>query len=110
MLQNNVLSQVILLILIDIYIYTSIHRTTNKFKPSLRNAVRIAMGGMTLLAISAVVWYNMYEPYYKALSIRQWIIVTVMVIYGSKLLTILIIFLDDIQINTRRFVAYLRKR
>lgn len=110
MLQNNVLLQVILLILIDIYIYTSIHRTTCKFTPPLRNTVRIAIWGTTVLAISAVVWYNMYEPYYKALSIRQWVIITVTVIYGSKLLTILIIFIDDIQINTRRLIAYLKKR
>ena len=110
MLRDNVLLQVILLILIDIYIYTSIHRTTRRFSPWLRNTVRIAMWGMTVLAISAVVWYSMYEPYYRALSIRQWIIITVMVIYGSKLLTVLIIFIDDMQINTRRLIAYLKTK
>lgn len=65
---------------------------------------------MTLIAIGAVVWYNFTDPYYKAISIRQWIIITVMIIYGSKLLTILVIFIDDIQINTRRLIRYMKKR
>lgn len=102
--------QIVLLILIDIYIYTSVWRTTRHFNPLLRKGVRVGIWTMTALAITAVVWYGFTEPYYKALSIRQWIIITVMIIYGSKLLTIFVIFIDDIQINTRRFIRFLMKR
>src|SRR5690606_19706088 len=56
------------------------------------------------------IWYKVSDPYYHALSIRQWVIIGVMIIYASKLLTILIIFIDDIQINTRRLIRYLRTR
>jgi hypothetical protein len=65
---------------------------------------------MTALAILAVIWYKFSDPFYRALSIRQWMIITVMIIYASKLLTILVIFIDDVQINLRRLVCYLRKR
>lgn len=99
-----------LLLLIDVYIYTSVHRTTRKFQPFFRNAVRIGIWATTALAITAIVWYDFTDPYYRALSIRQWIIIGVMVIYGSKLLTILVIFIDDIQINTRRLIRYVKKR
>ncbi len=109
MLQENLLLQLVLLLLIDVYIYTSVHRTTRKFQPFLRNAVRVGIWATTALAVAAVVWYNFTDPYYRALSIRQWIIIVVMVIYGSKLLTILVIFIDDIQINTRRFIRYVKK-
>lgn len=110
MLKENLLLQLVLLLLIDTYIYTSIYRTTRKFRPFFRNAVRIGIWATTLLAISAVVWYDYTDPYYKALSIREWIIIVVMVIYGSKLLTILVIFIDDIQINIRRLIRHVKKR
>jgi uncharacterized protein len=102
--------QILVLILIDIYIYTSVYRTTRNFRPVLRNLVRGGIWLLTLLAISAVIFYNFTEPYYRAISIRQWLIVTVFIIYGSKLLTILIIFIDDIQINTRRLIRFLKTR
>ena len=110
MLQENLLLQLILLLMIDVYIYTSVHRTTRKFQPFWRNAVRIGIWATTALAVAVVIWYHLTEPYYHALSIRQWIIIGLMVIYGSKLLTIVVIFIDDVQINTRRFIRYMRKR
>jgi len=110
MLENRLLLQILLLLLIDIYIYTSVYRTTRSFTPVFRNLVRWGIWALTALAISAVVWYNVTDPYYKAMSIRQWIITTVVVIYASKLLTILVIFVDDIQINTRRFIRFLQTR
>lgn len=110
MLQESISLQIVLLVLIDIYIYTSIHRTTRNFRPLFRNLIRGGIVALTLIAIAAVVWYNFTDPYYKAISIRQWIIITVMIIYGSKLLTILVIFIDDIQINTRRLIRYTKKK
>ncbi len=108
--QENLAFQLILLLLVDIYIYTSVYRTTRNFRPFFRNAVRIGIWVMSAVAIAAVIWYKVSDPYYKALSIRQWVIITVMIIYASKLLTILIIFVDDIQINTRRLIRYLRMK
>lgn len=110
MLENKLLLQIVLLILIDIYIYTSVHRTTRSFTPFLRNFVRVGIWGITALAIAAVVWYSATDPYYKAMSIHQWIIISVVIIYCSKLLTIFIIFIDDIQINIRRFIRFLKVR
>lgn len=107
---HNVLVQILLLLLIDIYTYTSVYRTTRNFRPLFRKLVRWGIWALTLLAISAVIFYHVSEPYYRALSIRQWLIIIVFIIYGSKLLTLLIIFIDDIQINTRRLVRYLRTR
>lgn len=110
MLQENLLLQIVLLILVDIYIYTSIHRTTQHFRPLFRNWIRGGIAALTLLAIAAVVWYNFTEPYYKTIAIRQWIIIVVLIIYGSKLLTVLVIFIDDVQINIRRLVRHMKTR
>ena len=110
MLQENLALQVLLLILIDIYIYTSIYRTTRNFRPLFRNLIRGGIVALTLLALYGVIWYNFTDPYYKAMSIRQWIITVVFIIYGSKLLTILVIFVDDVQINVRRFIRFLKTR
>jgi uncharacterized protein len=108
MLENSLWLQILLLILIDIYIYTSVYRTTRSFRPFFKNAVRIGIWTLSLLAVSAVVWYNATDPYYKAMSIRQWVITVVVIVYTSKLLTIFIIFIDDIQINIRRLIRFLR--
>jgi predicted MPP superfamily phosphohydrolase len=104
------LLQILLLLLIDIYIYTSVFRTTRHFTPFLRKFVRIGIWAISALAVSAVVWYSLEEPYYRAFSIRQWIIITVVIVYASKLLTLFFIFLDDIQINARRFIRFLKVR
>lgn len=108
MLQKSLFLQIILLLLIDIYTYTSIYRTTKSFTPIFRLAVRGGIWLLTVFAVAAVVWYNMADPYYHAMSIRQWVVTIVVIIYSSKLLTILIIFIDDVQINIRRLVRYLR--
>lgn len=109
MLETSLLLQVALLLLIDTYIYTSVHRTTRNFSPLLKKIVRVGIWGLSALAIAAVVWYAVTDPYYKALSIRQWIIIFVVMIYFSKLLTLFFIFIDDIQINTRRLIRFLKK-
>ena len=110
MFQSNLLLQIVLFFLIDIYIYTSIHRTTRNFRPFLKYFIRGGIWALTAMAITAVVWYSVGEPYYRELSFRQWMIITVFIIYGSKLLTILIIIIDDIQINTRRLIRYFKKK
>ncbi len=110
MLQSTLLLQIILLFLIDIYIYTSIHRTTRNFTPVFRLAVRTGIWLLTATAIAVVIWYNVTDPYYHAMSIRQWVITTVVIIYTSKLLTLVVIFIDDIQINIRRLIRYFRTK
>ncbi len=110
MSQSQLLLQIVLLILIDIYIYTSVFRTTRRFNPFLKNFVRIGIWVISAAAITAVIWYAVSEPYYRSMSIRQWIITSVIIIYVSKIFTIFFIFLDDIQINTRRFIRLLKKR
>lgn len=110
MLENKLLLQTVLLVLIDIYIYTSIYRTTLKFRPFVRNFIRIGMWAISAAAITALVWYTMSDPYYKAMSIRQWVITIVVIVYASKLFSILFILIDDIQINIRRLVHFVKKR
>lgn len=108
--QESLLLQLALLIIVDVYIYTSIYRTTRNFRPFYRNAVRAGIWMLSALAILAVAWYRFSDPYYKALSFRQWVIITVMIIYGSKLLTLLVILIDDIQINIRRLVRAVSRK
>jgi predicted MPP superfamily phosphohydrolase len=105
-----VLLQIIALLLIDIYIYTSVFRTTRNFSPFLRKFVRIGIWAISALAIAVVIWYGVDKPYYRTFSIRQWVITTVIIIYASKLLTLFFIFLDDIQINIRRLIRFLKVR
>ena len=106
----SILLQIFLLLLIDIYIYTSVYRTTRHFSPVLRLTVRIGIWLLTAFAVTFVVWYDVSDPYYHAMSIRQWVITSVVLVYSSKLLTIFVIFIDDIQINIRRLVRYLKVR
>lgn len=110
MLQESLPLQIFLLLIIDAYIYTSIYRTTRSFNQILKKTVRVGLWLMTALALSVVIWYNLGEPYYKDMSARQWVITIVVVVYSSKLLTILVIFIDDIQINIRRLIRRLSVR
>ncbi len=107
---ESLLLQLVLLILVDIYIYTSVYRTTRNFRPFFRRAIRRGIWALSAAAIAAVVWYHFSVPYYKSISIRQWILIIVVMIYASKLLTIAVIFIDDIQINFRRIARYIRNR
>lgn len=108
MLENKLLLQLLLLLVIDLYIYTSIYRTTRRFNPFYRKLSRVGNWVLTGLAVIAVLWYNLTEPYYRVMSIRQWIITIVVIIYASKLFTVLVLLIDDIQINLRRLVRKLK--
>ncbi len=108
--QESLLLQLVLLVVIDFYTYTSIYRTTRNFRPFVRRLVRVGIWVLSALAVATVVWYKFSEPYYQAPSLRQWAIIIVAMVYASKLLTIFVILVDDIQINYRRLVRYLRNR
>lgn len=108
--ENKLLLQVILLLLIDTYIYTSIRRTTLHFKPFIGKMIRRGTWGLSALAMSVLAWYSFADPYYHAMSFRQWVVVVVVIIYASKLFSIVFILIDDIQIYTRRLIRYIRQR
>lgn len=110
MLENKLLLQIVLLLLIDVYIYTSIRRTTLFFKPAIGKLIRRGTWMLSGLAIAALVWYSIADPYYHAMSFRQWVVVIVIIIYASKLFSIIFILIDDIQIYTRRLIRYVRRR
>lgn len=110
MLENRLLFQIVLLLLIDIYIYTSIYRTTVFFKPFIRNVVRMGMWVLSAIAIGALIWYSYETPYYHPMSFRQWVVIIVVIVYASKLFSIVFIFIDDVQINTRRLIRFIKKK
>lgn len=102
--------QLALLLVIDVYIYTSVIRTTRKFGPAFKKMVRAGIWMLSAVAIGAVVWYRFSEPQYRTLSFLQWVIIIVCMVYASKLFTLAVILIEDIQINIRRLVRFLRSR
>src|SRR5690606_5527341 len=72
--------------------------------------IRRGTWGLSALAMSVLAWYSFADPYYHAMSFRQWVVVVVVIIYASKLFSIVFILIDDIQIYTRRLIRYIRQR
>lgn len=108
MLENRLLLLSGLMVLIDIHVYTAVFRTTRKLSPFLRRFVRIGMWTVTALSMIALIWYSNADPYYKSISIRQWVVTSVLIIYASKLLTVFFILIDDIQVGVRLMIRFLK--
>lgn len=110
MLEHKLLLQIGLLILVDTHVYTAIHRVTRKYSRFVRYSIRGGMWVLTAIAIVALVWYATAEPLYKWVSIRQWVMTGVIIIYASKVFTALFILIDDIQIGVRRFLKLFKNK
>lgn len=107
--RDNLFLQVILLLLIDAYIYTAIGRTIRHFAPASRKLIKVAFWTLTFFSVTVVIWYNFSERYYSGISTLQWMVIVLAIFYGSKFFVILLLLIRDLMVALRRVFRYDRR-
>ena len=99
----------IILVVIDIYAYQAIRIATSRFIKILKHTTRGLYWSITAFTVFILVWINTIGiPNEK---LREWIIVSLSIIYFSKLFLIAVLIVDDMRRGvhlSKRF--YKRKR
>lgn len=83
-------------LLIDYYFYQAVITVTKHWSPSWKMAVRTTYWLPTVAAIAAVFWWNLGNPQSMGPTVRSFILTGLFAIYLSKVLGIVVIFIDDI--------------
>ncbi len=83
-----------LFILIDIYIYQAVKSAINGFPSPWRKTLQILFWAITALSVAGIIYVNSIQNPSK--DLRQFIMVSVSVIYFSKVFGVLTLLIDDI--------------
>lgn len=84
-------------VLIDIYFYQAILAVSKNWSDNWRMIFRGAYWVPTALAIAAILWWNLGNPNAMGATTRSFILTGLFGIYLSKILGILVLFIDDLQ-------------
>lgn len=88
-------------LLIDYYFFQGVLQATKNLSPGWKNGLRLAYWIPTVLCISAVLWWMLGDPYRFSATARNFIITGIVATYFSKILGILVLFIDDLQRGVR---------
>ena len=84
-------------VLIDIYFYQAILAVSKNWSDNWRMIFRGAYWVPTLLAVAAILWWNLGNPNAMGATTRSFILTGLFGVYLSKILGILVLFIDDLQ-------------
>jgi predicted MPP superfamily phosphohydrolase len=99
-----------LLLLIDIYFYQAVLAVTKSWSPLWRQVGRIGFWIPTILSFSALIWWQVADPYTINANVRNWIITGVFATYFSKLIGIIFLLIDDLQRVVRWAAGLFQKK
>ena len=99
---------VAIIILIDLYTYQAIRIISAKFPVVLKKLVRGAYWSVTLLSVFIVAWINLVGIADE--KINQWIVIWLAILYFSKFILALVLFVDDARRGMHLTRRYWKKR
>ena len=92
-----VLTFFFLFVLTDLYVYQALRNVFANSRPKVRKAILITHWGLAVMAVIALVLYHFAIPHLIPNSFRSYIIVSLFVLYISKLFGVLFLLIDDIR-------------
>ena len=97
---------ILFFLLTDYYFFQGVLSASKNWSDGWRNGVRIGFWIPTALCILAVVWWTFGDPYIFGANTRSFIVTGIVATYFSKILGILVLFIDDLQRGMRWAVNY----
>lgn len=92
---------IIFFLLVDYYLYQAVLVISKDWSLTGKNLLRYSFWALTALSIAALVWWNVSDPYKYKPGVRTWVMVALIGIYLSKIVGVLVVFIDDIQRGIR---------
>lgn len=87
---------IIILLLIDFYVFQSVLLLTKNLPAVWRNLFRVLFWIPTVATIGAIAYYVLGDPYALSHKTRSFILTGVFAIYISKLFSVFFLFIDDL--------------
>lgn len=84
------------LLLIDYYVFQAVLVVTGDWTSSWKQVVRYGFWLPTVVAIGAIVFYNVGDPYRLSHNTRTFLITGIVAVYISKVFAVIVLFIDDI--------------
>ena len=87
----------IFFLLIDYYVFQAVVMVSKNWSPVWKGIIRYGFWVPTALSILALLWWAFADPYKYGSSVRSWMITGMAALYFSKLFSVVILFIDDLQ-------------
>ena len=97
---------ILFFLLIDFYFFQGILAASKNWSSLWKGIVRIGFWVPTLVCILALVWWTFGDPYRFSSQARNFIITGVVATYFTKILGVLVLFIDDLQRGLRWLVSF----
>lgn len=91
-------------LLIDYYFFQAIIAVSRNWSGTWKGLVRYGFWVPTVLSLLALLWWAFDDPYRYSANLRNWVITGLVATYFSKIIGILILFVDDLQRGVRYVV------
>ncbi len=96
-------------LLIDYYFFQAVLVVSKNWSPGWKLGARLGFWVPTFLCFASVLWWAVGNPYYFTATTRSFIITGVIATYFSKILGILVLFIDDFQRAIRWVIQFFSK-
>lgn len=96
----------IVLVLIDVYVFQAILTFSKDWSVGAKNTVRIGFWIFTAVTFAAILWYAYGDPYKYGTQLRNLVLTGIFMIYFSKIFGVLVVLIDDVQRGVRWIVQY----
>ena len=93
-------------LLIDVYFFQAVIAVSKNWSSFWRSFARYGFWVPTLLSILALLWWAFDDPYRYSANVRNWVITGLVATYFSKILGILVVFVDDVQRGVRYAINF----
>ena len=105
----TVLFVVIVFLLIDYYVFQAVLVVSSDWAERWKAIARFGFWIPTILAIAAMLWWALGDPYKYNPGLRNWVLTGLVLVYFSKLFAVVILFGDDLQRGVRWITSYFQQ-
>jgi uncharacterized protein len=85
-----------ILLIIDYYVFQAVLLITRDWTTAWKQVVRYGFWLPTVVAIGAIAFYNLGDPYRLSHNTRTFLITGIFAVYISKVFAVIVLFIDDI--------------
>jgi uncharacterized protein len=96
-------------LVIDFYLFQAVVNVSKDWSLLWKNVLRYGFWLPTVLSIAALFWWAFDDPYKYSANFRNWVITGLVATYFSKIVGVLVLFIDDIQRGVRWVVHVIQK-
>ncbi len=101
---------VIFFLALDVYLYQPVRVVTRNLKTALKLAIRSAYWVISAVLLIIVIVFYIAGPNYWGITVRNWMMTALVMVYLSKIIGGIVVLADDVQRIVRKAAARVRNK